>query len=128
MDRKRILRSILLHRLVAIVRLKQQDQIAAVLESLVIGGIKALEITTNTPGFGEEIARARKHYPKILIGAGTVTDPDLAMMAINAGAQFVVTPNTDPEIISIAHQYDVPVLMGAATPTELNLAIRGGAD
>src|SRR5690606_11782511 len=128
MNRKRIRRSILLHKLVAIVRLKQQNQIAAVLESLVIGGIKALEITTNTPGFEEEIAKARKRYPQILIGAGTITSPDFAMRAINAGAQFLVTPNTDREIISIAHQYDIPVLMGAATPTELNLAVQAGAD
>lgn len=128
MNRKRILQSILHHKLVAIIRLKQQDQVAAVLESLVIGGIKVLEITTNTPGFEEEITKSRKRYPEILIGAGTITSPNLARMAVKAGAQFLVTPNTDLEIISTAHQYDIPVLMGAMTPTELNLAVRSGAD
>ena len=128
MNRKQILEALLHHKLVAIVRLKQQDQVAEVLENLIAGGVQVLEITSNTPGFAEEIKIARKRYPEILIGAGTITTTDLALTAIKFGAQFLVTPNTNPEIVKLAHLYNIPVLMGATTPTEIALSVEAGAD
>lgn len=128
MNRSHILNALLLNKLVAIVRLQEQDQIADVLEILVAGGVQALEITSNTPGFGEEIEIARNLYPEILIGAGTITSIDLALTAIKAGGQFLVTPSTNPEIVTLAHRNNIPVLMGATTPTEINVAVEAGAD
>lgn len=128
MNREKILQSLLRHKLVAIVRLQHQNLVANVLEDLVLGGVQALEITSNTPEFAKEIGIARNLYPQILIGAGTITTTDLALTAINAGAQFIVTPTTNPEIVKLAHLYDLPVLMGAATPTEINIAVEAGAD
>jgi 2-dehydro-3-deoxyphosphogluconate aldolase/(4S)-4-hydroxy-2-oxoglutarate aldolase len=115
-------------KVIAIVRLKEQNQVADCIDSLVKGGIKCLEITSNTPGYLTELKAAIQHYPEILIGAGTITNTQKAQDAINAGAQFLVTPNTDRHIVELAHQFDIPVLMGAFTPTEINHAMQYGAD
>lgn len=130
MNRAKIKAQLEKERLIAIIRLTDPNQVSTVLEDLVEGGIKALEITSNTPGFADTITFARKHFEdqEVLIGAGTITDADLAQTAIEAGAQFLVTPNTDPEILKMAHLYDIPVVMGALTPTEICWALKHGAD
>lgn len=115
-------------KIISIIRLDSQCTVKAALACLVEGGITALEITANTPGFQTEISAARKTYPKLLIGAGTITNPHLAKLAIAAGAQFLVTPNTEKSVIDYAHQFDVPVVMGALTPTEIAKAVEFSAD
>lgn len=112
----------------AIIRLKRQGQVGPVIEGLVSSGIRVLEITSNTPGFLDEIENARKQYPNTLVGAGTITNTQLAISAIEHGAQFLVSPNTDPELIQMAHKYDIPILIGALTPTEIYTASQCGAD
>lgn len=128
MDRKEITGIIQQEKLVAIVRLKESGLAAEVIKNLVAGGIKVLEVTSNTPNYLEEITKARSAFPKVLIGAGTVTNASIAKDAIRAGAQFIVTPNTDQDIVKTAHHYGVPVLMGALTPTEISMAAGYGAD
>tara|TARA_R110000765_G_scaffold140596_1_gene241167 strand:- start:363 stop:998 length:636 start_codon:yes stop_codon:yes gene_type:complete len=130
MKRAEIVKILKTEKIVAIVRMKEQLEVPAFINSLIKGGIKALEITSNTPGFSEEIANARNRYRQfdVLIGAGTVTDVYIAKEAIEAGAQFLVTPNTNIEVIKVAHAHDIPVLMGAVTPTEVCVAIENGAD
>ena len=118
-----ICRKIIEHKIVAIIRLKKQSDVAALVDCLVEAGIKVLEITSNTPGFEQEIKNARIRHQHILVGAGTITNTKLAQRAINAGAQFIVTPNTDKRIVSVAHQCNLPVLMGALTPTDIANAI-----
>src|SRR5665811_189249 len=128
MDRKEIIGILQQEKLVAIVRLKESALAEKVIKSLVEGGVRALEITSNTPQYLEEIAKARRTFPKVLIGAGTITNSSMANDAIMAGAQFIVTPNTDQDIVKIAHRYSVPVLMGALSPTEIGRAANYGAD
>lgn len=130
MKRAEIVKILKTEKIVAIVRMKEQLEVPAFINSLIKGGIKALEITSNTPGFSEEIANARNRYTQfdVLIGAGTVTNVHIAKEAIEAGAQFLVTPNTNIEVIKVAHAHDIPVLMGAVTPTEVCVAIENGAD
>lgn len=130
MKRAEIVKILKKEKIVAIVRLKEQSGVANFLKSLINGGIKVLEITSNTPGFSEEITNARILYSPsdVLIGAGTVTTSKIAKEAIKAGAQFLVTPNTNVEVIKIAHTHDIPVLMGAVTPTEICIAIENEAD
>lgn len=128
MKRQQINTVIEQEKLVAIVRLKSKAIINPAIKSLVEGGIKILEITSNTPGYLEKIQESRELYPEILIGAGTVTNLKIAQEAIDAGAQFLVTPNTDPRIIEVAHANDIAVLMGAMTPSEISLALDYGAD
>ncbi len=128
MKRKEILEFIEQEKIVAIIRLNEQIKAPHVVKNLILGGIKVLEITSNTPGYLDEINNARRLYPNVLVGAGTVTDTRIAENAIKAGAQFLVTPNTNKAIVTEAHKYDIPVLMGALTPTEVCLAVEYGAD
>lgn len=114
--------------LVAIIRLKKQNHVADVLDCLITGGVTTLEITANTPGFCEEISAARRKYPNALIGAGTVINAELAERAIAAGAQFLVTPNTEKSVVETAHKHGAPVLMGALTPTDIANCISFNAD
>ncbi|TMO81097.1 2-dehydro-3-deoxyphosphogluconate aldolase [Pseudoalteromonas sp. S3776] len=115
-------------KLVAIIRLKQQSDVAPLINCLVNAGINALEITSNTPGFEQEITKARAAYKNTLIGAGTIINTALAHQAIDAGAQFLVTPNTNQAVVELAHRHGLPVLMGALTPTDVANAIDYGAD
>ncbi|WP_298474336.1 bifunctional 4-hydroxy-2-oxoglutarate aldolase/2-dehydro-3-deoxy-phosphogluconate aldolase [uncultured Maribacter sp.] len=128
MKRKEILNIILEEKIVVVIRLKEQQQVEKVIEALVSGGIRALEVTSNTPGYLEEIKKARAKYPNVLVGAGTITNKAKAQNAVAAGAQFLVTPNTNIETIHIAHENDIPILMGAITPTEICNASEAGAD
>ncbi|MDO6693889.1 bifunctional 4-hydroxy-2-oxoglutarate aldolase/2-dehydro-3-deoxy-phosphogluconate aldolase [Aliiglaciecola sp. 3_MG-2023] len=114
--------------LVAIIRLPHQSEVTNVVQCLVIGGVSTLEITSNTPGFATEITSAREKHPNVLIGAGTIINSTLAKEAIKAGAQFLVTPNTEKSVIKTAHKHGIPVLMGALTPTDIANCIKYKAD
>ncbi|MFD2167050.1 bifunctional 4-hydroxy-2-oxoglutarate aldolase/2-dehydro-3-deoxy-phosphogluconate aldolase [Thalassotalea euphylliae] len=116
------------HGVVLIVRLGTFEDIAAVVKEAVDSGIQAIEITSNTPGYLSGIKESKLAYPNVLIGAGTVVDCDIAQQAIDAGADFLVTPNTSQHIVELAHSNDIPVLMGALTPTEIADALGFGAD
>ncbi|MGC6432291.1 MAG: bifunctional 4-hydroxy-2-oxoglutarate aldolase/2-dehydro-3-deoxy-phosphogluconate aldolase [Jejuia sp.] len=128
MSKEEIVKIIEKEKLVFITRLKEASNVKRVISSLIDGGAKVLEITSNTPNYLEEISKARKSFPKVLIGAGTVINSKIAKKAINYGAQFLVTPNINIEVIQVAHQNDIPVLMGALTPTEVCEAWEAGAD
>ncbi|WPR71097.1 bifunctional 4-hydroxy-2-oxoglutarate aldolase/2-dehydro-3-deoxy-phosphogluconate aldolase [Flavobacterium sp. NG2] len=128
MNRQEIIKIIRKEKLVAILRTKNQEIIELVLETVISEGIKVLEITSNTPGYLAAISKARKSYPDVLIGAGTVINTKIAEKVIQAGAQFLVTPNVNLEVIRVAHQNNIPVIMGALTPTEICEAHENGAD
>jgi 2-dehydro-3-deoxyphosphogluconate aldolase / (4S)-4-hydroxy-2-oxoglutarate aldolase len=115
--------------LVAVVRARSAEQVIPLSESLLRGGICAIEVTMTTPNAIEAIRdAARKLPPEALIGVGTVLDAKTCREAIQAGAQFVVSPITRPEIAKAAHDLDKPVMLGAFTPTEAQTACDAGAD
>lgn len=92
-------------------------------------GLQALEITMNTRNAPEIIARCRPLVPAgKKLGLGTVRNRAEATKAIDAGAMFLVTPNTDPAVIALAAEEGVPVIAGALTPTEVYAAWAAGAD
>nr|WP_297347470.1 bifunctional 4-hydroxy-2-oxoglutarate aldolase/2-dehydro-3-deoxy-phosphogluconate aldolase [uncultured Glaciecola sp.] len=126
--RKKIAQQIIGHKLIGIIRLNHSSSVQATLSCLVQGGVKVLEVTSNTPDFCLHIELARQQFPAILVGAGTILNAELATQAAAAGAQFLVTPNVDAKIVEIAHANNIPVLMGAATPTEIANALGYGAD
>ena len=128
MERIEVVIFIKKEKLVAILRAKRQQDVESVVAEVFSVGINVLEITSNTPGYLEEITKARKAHPNKLIGCGTVINVQIARKAINAGAQFLVTPNTDVEVIQFAHKFNIPILVGALTPTEVCLAHENGAD
>ena len=126
--REALLNDLLQEKLVVIIRVSSADDIPAIVESLEDGGVRVVEITSNTPGCMEAIASLRESRPALLIGAGTITTPKLARQAIESGAQFLVTPNTRADVVEVAHAAGVPVIMGALTPSEVATATEAGAD
>lgn len=128
MTKAAILKRITDSGVVVIIRAKSADDVDGIVSYLVEGGITALEITANTPDYTGAIAKMRKTYPNLLIGAGTITGTGLVDEAVAAGAQFIVTPNTKAAVVARAHEHDIPVLMGAMTPTEVVTAEEAGAD
>ena len=99
--------------------------VAAVYE----GGIPCVEITMTVPGAIRALEAVAKEYgDKILLGAGTVLDPETARICMLAGAQFFVTPSLNVRTIEMAKRYSKAVFPGALTPTEIVTAWEAGAD
>lgn len=115
--------------LIAVVRALRRDQVVSLSHALVEGGITAVEVTLTTPQAVESIADARKELgDAAFIGVGTVLDATNCRRAIEAGAEFVVSPITRREILDVAHRLERPVMLGAYTPTEAQTAHEMGAD
>src|SRR4051794_27107729 len=115
--------------IIAVVRAKAADQVMPLTEALLAGGVVAVEITLTTPNAIQAIREAVHEFgTRALIGVGTVLDAKTCQEAIVAGAEFVVSPITRPEIAAAAKAADRPVMLGAYTPTEAQLAYESGAD
>lgn len=127
MTKAQILAELLNTKIVAIIRLASAEPVYQTAEALYKGGVKAIEVTVGTPNALQEIAKLAQHSG-ILPGVGSVVDAETCKAAIQAGAQFIVTPTTKKEVIEIAHSYGKPVMSGALTPTEILQAYEWGAD
>jgi 2-dehydro-3-deoxyphosphogluconate aldolase / (4S)-4-hydroxy-2-oxoglutarate aldolase len=115
--------------LVAIIRSPSGEQLVDVAEALVAGGIDVLEVTFTVPDALGVLASVRKKLGnRILLGAGTVLDPETARAALLAGAEYIVTPTVNPSVIEMCRRYDKVVMPGAFTPTEVLTAWEAGAD
>lgn len=115
-------------RVVAIGRGLPPDRIERIAEGLVAGGIRAFEITLNSPdALGGIATLAERWGERLLVGAGTVLDVDGAKRAADAGARFIVSPHTDPALIGWAAGRGLPVFPGAFSPTEILAAWNAGA-
>jgi len=115
--------------LVAVVRAPRADQVIDIVRALSAGGLKAIEITFTVPGAADLIREARNTLDKdIILGAGTVLDTETARVAILSGAQFVVSPSVNHDVIKLCHRYDIPIMPGGFTPTEVLSAWEAGAD
>jgi 2-dehydro-3-deoxyphosphogluconate aldolase / (4S)-4-hydroxy-2-oxoglutarate aldolase len=126
--RKQILGEILNDGIVAIVRLKEGKNLLKVAEALHAGGLNIIEFTMNTPGAIEGIRLVNRDLPEVTIGAGTVLNPKSATTAIEAGAQFIVSPNTKADVIEATHAMGKVSVPAAYTPTEIGLAMDLYAD
>ena len=115
--------------LVAIIRADSPAGLVDACRAMADGGVTACEITMTTPNALEAIALARQTFgDKMLVGVGSVTDPMICGKAIDAGAQFVVSPVLVPAVLAAAHARQTPVMPGALTPTEIFTATQLGAD
>jgi 2-dehydro-3-deoxyphosphogluconate aldolase/(4S)-4-hydroxy-2-oxoglutarate aldolase len=129
MGTQKTLEMILETGVVAIMRAKSSDQLLAAADAIKSGGLNVIEVTMTTPGALEVIGQAvTKYKGSVLFGAGSVLDPESARAAILAGAQFVVCPTLNLKTIEICRRYNVPVMPGAYTPTEILTAWEAGAD
>lgn len=115
--------------IIPVIRADSADAAKAVVDALVEAGLNVAEITMTVPRAIDAIASVAKHFgDKMLIGAGTVTDAETTKRALDAGAEFIVSPCLVPDVIDAAHRADVAVLPGALTPTEVFEAFRLGGD
>ena len=115
--------------IIAIMRANRSDPLVAAAEAIWAGGVQAIEVTMTTPGALEVIAAATEKFQgQVLFGAGSVLDPETARAAILTGADFVVAPTLNVEVIRLCNRYGVPVMPGCYTPTEALTAWEAGAD
>ena len=115
--------------IVPVIRADSADTALRIVDALVAGGIRTLEITMTVPdAIGAIKAVADRFGSSVLLGAGTVTSRALAEGSLDAGAEFLVTPCVVPDVIAVAKERDVAVLPGAMTPTEVFTAWSSGGD
>ncbi len=112
----------------AIIRGIPKDKIKPIADALIQGGVKAVEVTFNTDGAAQMIRELKRLYgDELLIGAGTVLDPETAREAISAGASFILAPTLNTEVIKLCLRYNVVPVPGVTTPTEALTAWENGA-
>jgi 2-dehydro-3-deoxyphosphogluconate aldolase/(4S)-4-hydroxy-2-oxoglutarate aldolase len=126
MKREDALEIILTTKIIAVIRMADPAKLRPVVEAIQRGGVMAIEITMTTPGALESIREMAAAKPAgVLIGAGTVLDAETAASVIRAGADFVVSPVLDREVIRVCRERDTFVAPGAFTPTEILAAWAG---
>jgi 2-dehydro-3-deoxyphosphogluconate aldolase/(4S)-4-hydroxy-2-oxoglutarate aldolase len=114
--------------LVPVLRAESEDQALKLVAAVAAGGVTVMEVTMTVPGAIRVMRRLAEERPDMLIGAGTVLDPETARMCILEGAQFVVSPALNVKTIEMCHRYGIAVFPGALTPTEIITAWEAGAD
>lgn len=133
--REKVIASIERERVIAILRGITGERCLRTAEALYQGGIRLMEITFDQtdPGKGQEAADAiasvsRAYQGRMLVGAGTVVTVEQAELAAKSGAQYIISPDTNPEVIRRTRELGMASIPGAATPTEILAAHRAGAD
>lgn len=127
MTKEEIIAALKATKIVAIIRLAASKYVLDTAIALQKGGVSAIEVTMGTPNALEEISKLAQQEG-ILPGVGSVVDAKTAELAIQAGAQYIVTPASKKEVIEVAHAFGKPVLSGALTPKEILQAYEWGAD
>src|SRR5271165_3817668 len=129
MTKDEILAAITRIGIVPIVRTDSAEGAIKAIEAMYRGGIRAAEITMTVPGAIKALEKLADQFgDKIVLGAGTVLDPETARICMLAGAQFFVTPTLRQSTIEMAKRYSKVICAGALTPTEVLTAWEAGAD
>lgn len=130
MDKKKIIQRITDCGVVAVVRAENGEQAVQIADACANAGIAALEITFTVPGAHKVIEKLSATYNKgeILVGAGTVLDPETARVAILSGAQYIVSPCLNTHTVKLCNRYQVACMPGAMTIKEVVEAMEAGAD
>lgn len=129
MSRAETLSHILSTGVVAVIRMTNAKKLSNVVEAIRAGGVTCIEITMTVPGAVDIITEmARTAPPDVLIGAGTVTDPETAKAVIKAGAKFVVGPVLNLDVLAMCRNNDVVCMPGCFSPTEILGGWNAGAD
>jgi len=130
MEKEKIISSICDSGLVAVVRATSGEQAIRISEACIEGGIVAVELTFTVPFAHEIIETLAKRYAggEVIVGAGTVLDPETARIAMLSGAQYIVSPHMNPDTMRLCNRYRVPVMPGVVTPREAVEALEMGAD
>lgn len=114
---------------VPVIKLNNPERDAAPLaKALCEGGVPVAEVTFRAEGADKAIKIMREECPEMLVGAGTVLTTEQVDKAISAGAQFIVTPGFDPEIVAYCVEKNMPVYPGCTTPTDYHAALKFGLE
>src|SRR5216684_3053951 len=115
--------------IVAVVRSPDTQQLVEVARALADGGVTSVEITMTVPGALDVLRQVRQSLgDRVLLGAGTILDAETARAALLAGAEYIVAPTLNLDVIRLCRRYDKVVMPGAFTPTEVLTAWEAGAD
>src|SRR3954467_13462982 len=129
MSKEDQLRRVLDCGIVAVVRSPDSAQLVDVVRALADGGVTGAEITMTVPNALDVLRAARQASSRrVLLGAGTILDPETARAALLAGAEYLVAPTVNLDVIRLCQRYDKLVMPGAFTPTEILTAWEAGAD
>lgn len=130
MDKEKIITKICDSGIVAVVRANDAEQAVRIADACIEGGVPAIELTFTVPGAHHVIEELSKRYTpdQIILGAGTVMDPETARIAILSGAQYIVSPYFSLDTVKLCNRYRVACMPGAMTIKEVVEAMEAGAD
>lgn len=130
MQRMNIINKLVNSGVVSVVRADSPEKAVKIVEAVVTGGIKSIELTYSVPKANDVIADLVRKYEgtDVIIGAGTVLDNTSARLALVAGAQFIVSPSFDKEVAKICNLYQIPYIPGVSTPREAGEALKYGSE
>jgi len=129
MNKEQVISKIKENGLVAVVRAENTEKAIRITEACIEGGVASIELTFTVPFAYKVIEELAKRYTKgeIILGAGTVLDPETARIAILSGSEYIVSPCLNVETIKLCNRYRVPVMPGIMTITEAITAMEAGA-
>jgi len=129
MEKREVINRMISEGLIPVIRVSSAQEAVDVSDSLKAGGVTSIEITMTVQGAIDVIKElTQKYKDEIIMGAGTVLDPETGRAALLAGAQFIVSPTLNLDLIYLAHRYSAVVIPGTMTPTEILAAWNAGAD
>lgn len=129
MEKREVFDKMMDEGLIPVIRVASASEAIDVANAIKEGGVSLIEITMSVQGAIDVIKELTAEYKgEIIMGAGTVLDPETGRAAVLAGAQFIVTPTLNLDLIQLAHRYSAVVVPGAMTPTEILTAWNAGAD
>ena len=129
MEKREVFDRMMSEGLVPVIRVTSASEAIDVADAIKEGGVTLIEITMSVPGAIDVIKElTQKYKDEIIMGAGTILDPETGRAALLAGAQFIVSPTLNLDLIHLAHRYSALVIPGTMTPTEILTAWNAGAD
>lgn len=131
MKKMNVLNKLIESGVIGVVRGKTRQEAVEISKALVAGGIHGIELTFTVPEAAQAIQELKnefKHHADVVVGAGTVLDATTAKLAIEAGAEYIVSPSFDAAAAELCNLYQIPYLPGTLTMTEMTTAMKAGAD
>lgn len=114
-------------KVMAVVRISARERAVEIVEGLLAGGVDVMEISYNSDDATDHIRYIARNYPDMLVGAGTVLDPETARIAIDAGAKFIIAPTFSKDVAKLCNRYQIPYCPGCTTCNEMVEAMEYGA-
>lgn len=114
--------------IIPVIKIDNAEKAVPLAKALQNGGLPAAEVTFRTEAAEEAIRRIAAEVPDVCVCAGTVLNVETAKRAVNAGACAIISPGTNPEVVTWCQENNVPVIPGCATPTEVEACMRMGLD